>query len=160
MKCKIGRTFLIIFLLILITSLFTACETDSSGTVQSLKTPSLREPTNIGKPIADDQILATPYAQSPAAGICPEVPPGETAAAEIYPDIPSPRCLIVSPEQELALVNRTEEVLLFRLGHYEAEIHPGETFHLEIPFDSYLLPGVHVPIVSPFSGPEIFLIAE
>lgn len=101
--------------------------------------------------------LATPYALQPAAGICGGAIDEEIASVEIWPDIPSPRCLQVSADQKLRVVNRTNEVLSIKLGRLTGQIKPGEFLTLDEPFGNILEPGVHLLTVSPFGGPELWL---
>jgi hypothetical protein len=101
--------------------------------------------------------LATPYASSPAAGICAGPAPEMVVQVEIWPDIPSPRCLQVTPEQRLEVVNRTQDMIHVRLGNLEADIQPGGNHTFDVRLGDLLAPGVHRLEVSPYSGPEIVL---
>ena len=152
--------FLTILLLISAVMVLSSCQRDAGATEDPLSAQILETAEEGLSTRETPPPLATPYAVSPASGICPEVPAGETASVDIYPDIPSPRCLLVKAEQHMALTNRSDEVLIFRLGHIEGQIQPGHTYLVEESFGSYLLPGVHVVQVSPYSGPEIFLVEE
>jgi len=105
-------------------------------------------------------VLATPYAEIPVAGICAGPEEGEIVSVEIWPDIPSPRCIKLAPEQKLLVLNRTELVIHIRLGTYRADIQPGDDYLFERTVGSYLGPGVHQLLVEPFSGPELWLPAE
>jgi len=100
--------------------------------------------------------LATPAAQSPAAGICAEFE-GELVTITINPDIPDPRCARVRPDQKLAVVNQRGEAIQVRIGHFEASLLTGEQQSFELPFGEYLAPGVHQMIVSPCCGAELVL---
>ncbi len=102
--------------------------------------------------------LATPYADSPAAGICAEAPGEAVISVEIFPDIPSPRCLKVSADQKLRVVNRTDSALQLSLGRLEQTLQPQAETVLDAPFADYLAPGVHILRAEPFSGPEILLV--
>jgi hypothetical protein len=101
--------------------------------------------------------LATPYADSPAAGICAEAPGEAVISVEIFPDIPSPRCLKVSADQKLQVINRTDSALQLSLGRLEQKLQPQAETVLDAPFGDYLAPGVHILRAEPFSGPEILL---
>jgi hypothetical protein len=101
--------------------------------------------------------LATPYAVEPAAGICGGPLDGDTATVQIWPDIPEPRCLVVTPEQRLHVTNRTDENIQIKLGPFEVMLAAGETYIFDCPLESYLTPGIHQLLVSPFGGPEILL---
>lgn len=105
-------------------------------------------------------VLATPYADSPAAGICMDAPGEETISVEIFPDIPSPRCLQVTGDQKLNVINRTDSILLLSLGDEQGSLPPEQEYLFDKPFGEYLAPGVHVLDASPYSGPEIWLQAE
>ena len=100
---------------------------------------------------------ATPYASSPAAGICGEPVIGQTASIEIWPDMPNPRCLQLSPEQYLQVTNHTDTGLQYRLGHFSGELGVGKTVVLDQEVGGYLEPGVHLFLVSSYSGPELWL---
>ena len=101
---------------------------------------------------------ATPHAQQPAAGICAEAPGEKVVVAEIFADVPSPRCLRVWPDQHLQVINRTDETVGINLGFYTNRLQPGESLTLDQPFNKFLEPGVHRLLVSPSSGPEIWLV--
>jgi hypothetical protein len=100
--------------------------------------------------------LATPAAQSPAAGICAEFD-GPWVTITVRPDIPDPRCALIRPEQMLEVVNQREETLSIRIGYLEVELAPGESHKFEVPFGDYLAPGVHVIQVQPCCGAELVL---
>jgi len=101
-------------------------------------------------------ILATPAADSPAAGICGEFT-GELVTITINPDIPDPRCARVMPAQRLVVVNQRGEDIVVRLGQFEVSIPPGNQQLFDLPFGEYLAPGVHQIIVSPCCGAELLL---
>jgi len=112
----------------------------------------------IPSPTAQVMIVqATPYASSPAAGICAGPAEGQTASIEIWPDMPNPRCLQLSPKQYLQVTNHTDTSLQYRLGHFSGELEVGETILLEQQVGSFLAPGVHLFMVSSYSGPELWL---
>jgi hypothetical protein len=103
--------------------------------------------------------LATPYADQPAAGICAEAPGEPVVTVEIMPDIPSPRCLKVTSEQRLRVVNRTGAALALILGNLPASsLQPNGETTFDQPFGKLLAPGVHVLDASPYFGPEIWLV--
>ena len=104
--------------------------------------------------------LATPYAQQPAAGICGETPHAEIIEVQIWPDVPSPRCMRMLPAQRLRVANRTQETITWQLGIYKGEIQPGGEEILPVPLGSFLAAGVHRLQTSPYSGPEIWVIEE
>ena len=100
--------------------------------------------------------LATPVADSPAAGICAEFD-GKVVTVTIHPDIPDPRCGLIQPDQKLEVVNAREETLLVAIGHLEAEIAAGERHLFDLEFGEYLAPGVHRVEVQPCCGAELWL---
>jgi hypothetical protein len=100
--------------------------------------------------------LATPIADSPAAGICAEQE-GSLVTVTIFPDIPDPRCSFVRPEQQLRVINMRSETLKVSLAGLEAEIAPGEEHVFEEPFGALLMPGVHRFDVLPCCGAELVL---
>lgn len=106
-----------------------------------------------------EYVLATPASQEPAAGICMEAE-GDTAVAEIFPDVPAPRCLKVTPGQRLVVINRTDSEISVSLGALSATLQPGQETSLDRSFDEYLEPGVHRLQASPYSGPEVWLTGD
>lgn len=100
--------------------------------------------------------LATPVADSPAAGICVEHE-GDLVSVTIYPDIPDPRCSYVSPDQHLRVINERGETLQVTLARLVVEIAPGEEHTFDEPFGALLLPGVHRFDVLPCCGAELIL---
>lgn len=100
--------------------------------------------------------LATPIAESPAAGICAEHE-GSLVTVTIFPDIPDPRCSLVRPKQQLRVINMRSETLQVSFAGLEAEIAPGEEHVFEEPFGALLMPGVHRFDVSPCCGAELVL---
>jgi hypothetical protein len=147
---------IIVFLSMIFLTL-AGCQAAIEDTAQSL--PTLAGATNTPATPGEETTppRATPYAQSPAAGICGEPTSEDTVLVEIWPDIPSPRCLVVRGDQYLRVVNRTDEVLTISLGRLTGSALPGEAITLELPFDQYLETGVHVVLATPFGGPEIWL---
>lgn len=100
--------------------------------------------------------LATPIAQSPAAGICAEMQ-GEVVTVTINPDMPDPRCSIVGPDQRLRVVNAREEPIQVKLADLEVNIDPAAEFTFGVSFGQLLEPGVHAFEVSPCCGAELVL---
>ena len=106
-----------------------------------------------------------PDAQYPAAGACPK----QTAAqvrVQVDPDVPVPRCVVVSAGQQLAVVNNTNELhqagspITITWADYPARIvRAGAATSYARPFGSYLMPGVHRLHISLYqqSGAEIWL---
>ena len=133
-----------IFILVIV-CLLAAC-TFNQRTDPSLDEPALQAP----------EVLITPVAQSPAAGLCGEFDQ-DTATIVINPDIPDPRCAKVHPHQKLKVINMRGESIQVRIGPFEAQIPDGSSHLFDLPFGEYLAPGVHQLIVSPCCGPEILL---
>jgi hypothetical protein len=95
----------------------------------------------------------------PAAGICASVE-GPTVRVEIFdrPDgVPQPRCIAVRADQTLVLINRAPERIEFALGRFRSTVEPGGSFAIDLPFGSFLAPGVHSLHIAPHGGPEIVL---
>lgn len=101
-------------------------------------------------------ILATPYAQQPAAGICASFE-GEMIVVTLNPDIPDPRCTKVRADQKLTIINHTQITLQISIGRFSASLEPGKESIIDTPFGEYLAPGVHQLQVSPCCGPELWL---
>ena len=101
-------------------------------------------------------LLATPYSQEPAAGICAE-PAGSEVLMRLEPGIPDPRCIIVAPAQHLRVVNHTGADVTVGLGPFSAALAPGGETVFEMPFADYLMPGVHALQVDPCCGGELWL---
>ena len=100
--------------------------------------------------------LATPVADSPAAGICAEFE-GKVVKVTIHPDIPDPRCSLIQPDQILEVVNAQQETLTVSIGRLAAEIAPDERYLFDLPFGEYLALGVHRIEVQPCCGAELWL---
>ncbi len=118
----------------------------------SPSTPTSAPPTLSALP------LATPYSDQPAAGICAEYPGETVVTVEIMPDIPAPRCLKVTPDQRLKVINRVNATLALKLGNLSASLQPNADYTFDQPFGNLLAPGVHVLEASPYFGPEIWLV--
>jgi len=114
------------------------------------------EPVPEGTQFQAPEVLATPAAQSPAAGICGEFS-GELVTIVINPDIPDPRCARIQPTQKLVVINHRGEVIQVRIGDFEASIQPDSQQLFDLPFGEYLAPGVHLILVSPCCGAELVL---
>jgi hypothetical protein len=159
------------FIILIGSSLLSAClgveaspptpAADTALPAETASPPYTLAPTSDTTPQTQVQdtsaVMATPYADSPAAGICTEVSSEAVVSVEIFPDIPSPRCLKVTAEQKLEVINRTDSTLQLSLGALEQSLSPSETYAMKLPFGEYLMTGVHVLGANPFSGPEIWL---
>lgn len=100
--------------------------------------------------------LATPYADSPAAGICGKAE-GDLATMTLLPGIPDPRCLIVHANQKLRVINRTEGTVKISLAGVTQTLEPDGSFTFIAKFSELLQPGVHALSVDPCCGGEIWL---
>jgi hypothetical protein len=158
----------ILFLILLFFGLFTACNLLNPAVPEPPPGSELPASANDGvlEPAAAQnqppQVplnpempeLATPVADSPAAGICATFE-GEWVTVTIHPDIPEPRCAVIKPEQMLEVVNDRGETLTVAIGQMQAELAPDESVRFEQPFGEYLLPGVHRLDVRPCCGAEL-----
>jgi hypothetical protein len=103
--------------------------------------------------------LEPPDSQQPASGVCPRA---TEAAVQISlnPDVPSPRCARVGPDQTLSLANATDQQAEVTFAGRMATIPAGSTRTFDQPFGDYLQPGVHRVSVSLYGsgGPEIHLV--
>lgn len=158
-RIEINKGFYLTLWVLCCTALFlAACQ--RPGIQEEAGVTRTAAPTEPGSVINTALPLATPYASLPAAGICGEAPELEVVEAQVWPDIPSPRCLRVLPDQRLRLVNRTPEAIRWELGSFAGKIDPQSEAILPRPFGQFLAPGVHFLQVSPYSGPEIWVIGE
>jgi hypothetical protein len=110
-------------------------------------------------PVTGDTALKPPDAQSPAAPVCP-ISAGSVVMVTINPDIPSPRCVKVLPDQTLTVTNRTDQTIELPLGRHTLKIPAGQTDSITEQFKAYLQPGVHT-VKMPYyagSGPAIWLV--
>jgi len=144
----VSMIYLILFL--------SACRGIDTKATTEMPTPTILIPTPTIFSPTPTYILATPYAQSPAAGICASFDV-DTVVVSIYPDIPDPRCIKVREDQRLSVVNRTQNTLEISLGIYEASLASGAETTFDAPFGMYLAPGVHLIQVSPCCSPELVL---
>jgi hypothetical protein len=99
---------------------------------------------------------ATPYSDSPAAGICGEAE-GDLATMTLLPGIPDPRCLTVRANQRLRVINRTEGTVEISLAGVTQTLEPDGSFTFTAAFGELLQPGVHALAVDPCCGGEIWL---
>jgi hypothetical protein len=132
-------------------ALATACGRITSETAQTTLIPTP------GATTSDlPSYRATPFSQSPAAGICGSMN-GDLITVTIYPDIPNPRCVEARPEQRLKVVNQTSGPLHVAIGLFQADIEPDENYTFDKAVGEYLAPGVHLIQVSPCCSPELWL---
>ena len=71
--------------------------------------------------------------------------------------MPDPRCVIITSDQRLKVINKRDEVIQISLGVYEAELSPGEESLAPLAFGEYLALGVHVIEVKPCCGASLWL---
>ncbi|NJD58193.1 MAG: hypothetical protein C3F13_16660 [Anaerolineales bacterium] len=145
MKLHKGKSIFLLFSLAIIVS---ACAA-RTGTPGATLNP-------VSDPTQTPALLATPYAQQPAAGICAS-PDGQAVVITLNPDIPDPRCSKARPDQKLMVINRTQASLLVSIGKFEDLLPPGGQFTVDEPFGEYLAAGVHQLSVSPCCSAEIWL---
>jgi hypothetical protein len=101
-------------------------------------------------------LLATPYSQQPAAGICASFD-GQVVTVSLNSDLPDPRCAKVKADQTLTVLNNTQNTLSIAIGRFTSNLAVGEKMTIDIPFGDYLAPGVHQLQVSPCCGAELWL---
>lgn len=130
----------------------------SQAAIRPYETAAPTVTTSNAPPTPASLPLATPYSDQPAAGVCAEYPGETVVTVEIMPDIPAPRCLKVTPDQRLKVINRANAALALKLGSQTASLQPNTDYTFDQPFGSLLAPGVHVLEASPYFGPEIWLV--
>jgi hypothetical protein len=106
--------------------------------------------------------LAPAETDTPASGICAAASSDAEVVVTLAPDVPTPRCVRVSPDQHLVAVNDTGATTALRLATRTVTVSPGASTTFAAPFASYLAPGVHVLHVSAYgeSGAELWLRAD
>ncbi len=102
--------------------------------------------------------LKPPDSAQPAAGIC-DPTAGEVIAVSISTDVPSPRCVKVTGNQRLQVVNATAAAVQVQLAQFNVQLQPGQAQLFDAPSGSYLAPGVHWLRVIGGNAPEIWLMA-
>ncbi|MGI8882504.1 MAG: hypothetical protein ACR2KJ_18760 [Jatrophihabitans sp.] len=125
-----------------------------SGTVTSSSTAS----STSASPSKPKTTLVPPDAQHPAAGACGRAT-GTTVVIDMNPDIPAPRCVIVSAGQHLQVVNSTNryqqtgKVVMVTWARKAAQSVPvGAKYTYAEAFGQYLAPGVHFLRMSAYPG--------
>jgi len=102
----------------------------------------------------------------PRSGVCAEPPAGTIVSILLLPDLPSPRCVQVTANQTLELVNSSASsgqsgqlVTVTFAGFPPRDIAVGESTSFAMPFSSYLAVGVHEIHISLYggAGPEVWL---
>lgn len=97
-------------------------------------------------------------AAAPAAGTCGEAQ-DDVVTMTIRPDVPGPRCMIVSADQRLNLVNDSGGTVTVGLSYFVFSLEQGESRTFDLSFGQFLEPGVHRAAVDLYlgSGPEVWL---
>ncbi len=95
--------------------------------------------------ISEGQINAKPTGwDTPAAGICANVIPGETIVVTREVDfIFSPRCSKALPNQRLTIINNSNLPINIDIGKYKIDINPNESYTFPEILGSFLGSGVH-----------------
>jgi hypothetical protein len=115
--------------------------------------------TTATPPLATRATLIPADSDSPASGICAQAE-GQWATVEITPDVPAPRCVKISGDQRLKVINKTQSMIRVSLGEFVLDLQPGSEGTLDKQFKDYLEPGVHRVLSTPFSGPELWLVEK
>jgi len=103
--------------------------------------------------------LKPPDSDQPASGIC-DLASGNVVTVNISADIPSPRCVKVTGNQRLQVINATAGSVQVQLAQFDVQFQPGQMQLFDASFASYLAPGVHRLRVTGGSGPEIWLMGN
>ena len=100
--------------------------------------------------------LKPPDSDTPASGICPQFD-GEIVEITINdPPPPSPRCVQITAEQRLKIINATSAPVRVELAHFNVEIPPAGDTIFDQKVGDYLAPGVHLML----NGPEVWLVGN
>lgn len=112
-------------------------------------------------PATPPDTLHEPIATVPAAGVCLGRPEDiEIVAMVLRPDVPQPRCLEVHGSQRLRIVNERAGAVQLVFAAFELDIPAGQGRLLELPFEEYLEPGIHVVTVDGAPFGEVWLKPE
>lgn len=121
-------------------------------------TPSTTASSTSASPSKPKTSLVPPDAQHPAAGACGRAS-GTTVVIDMNPDIPAPRCVIVSAGQHLQVVNSTNryqqtgKVVTVNWARKAPQSVPvGAKYTYTQAFGQYLAPGVHFLRMSAYPG--------
>jgi hypothetical protein len=106
--------------------------------------------------IAVTNALKPPDSAQPAAGIC-DPASGDVVPVNISADVPSPRCVKVTGQQRLQVVNATDATVQVQLAQFNVQLQPGQAQFFDASLGSYLAPGVHWLRTTGGNGPEIWL---
>jgi hypothetical protein len=145
-------------LLLLTVAIVSGCGSSESGTSSSPSTGAQPQASaSSAQPVATTaRIGRSPAAHGrepgtpghPASPVCGHSA-GSIVNVALEPDVPQPRCVQVSANQELRLVNRTGDfgaqpsVASVRFAGFRARIEPNHAVIFAEPFGDYLMPGTH-----------------
>lgn len=89
--------------------------------------------------------LKSADSQTPVAGICGSVSEDEIVTVIFGKDnVPAPRCMKVTPNQRLKIINNSDKIINGDVGQYKIDVTPGKSQTIDATFGSYLAPGVHI----------------
>jgi hypothetical protein len=87
------------------------------------------------------------------------------APVEFFPEVPSPRCLLVTPGERILVANRTGAFqrrsavsVTVRLGDYVARLAPQQAAFFPSPVDTFLATGLHGLRVNGAPGPGVLVV--
>ena len=101
--------------------------------------------------------LSPPDADNPAAGVCGAAD-GALVTVVANPDTPAPRCLIVTANQRLRVVNDSNgfgqpgKPMTVRFAGFALRAVPGEATLFDRPLGELIAPGVHYIRISLYPG--------
>jgi len=132
-----------------------------SQATQQLPSNPTPAPTTVTAPssaTAKPSGLKPADADLPAAGACAGPISEDIVTITLNSDgVPSPRCIKVTPKQRLRVMNKAGVVSQVQLGQFYISLKPEEAQILDVPFESYLAPGVHFVSIRPVSHAELWL---
>ena len=87
------------------------------------------------------------------------------AVVQLLSDVPSPRCLVVTPGERILVVNRSAAfrrraavAVTVRLGAYSVRLAPQQAAVFPAPVGTYLSNGLHGLRASPLPGPSVMVV--
>ena len=114
----------LLFVLVLLALAACSAETGTTPAEGDLTATPISKSTPTSQPVTPSLYPAD--SQEPAAGICGQAITSPVSLA-ISADVPSPRCIQITPDQALAVSNQMDAALHVRLGGYEFDLLPGES---------------------------------
>lgn len=104
-------------------------------------------------PIPIQNSLKPIDSQTPASGICAG-PINDNLVAVTFgmDNVPQPRCTKVTSNQNLKIINNSNQTISGSVGPYKIDTPPSQSQTIEATFGLYLMPGVHNIV-----GAEIWL---